>query len=192
MYRGKRYIKAKKRYTNFFLFYIAVAIVMFTGYTFSRYTTTVSTDESIIGIAKFNVKVNDEYIGTERPFQLQLSNNNNTYMSKIAPDVKNAYFEIIIDPTGTEVSLEYEFNFNLESITQNVSITSYTVNDGQKITVEDNIIKGDILLPSNEKGFEAKDVVNIKVYWEWNEDIINPTINNDSMSVTSIIKQKIN
>lgn len=192
MTKGKRYKETKKRYANFFFFYITVAIIMFTGYTFSRYTTTIKSDQAAISIAKFNVKVNGEYVGNSDPFQIQLSPNANTQNNKIAPDVQGGYFEIIIDPTETEVSLEYEFVFNLDSITQNVRITKYTVNGGPDLAITDNVIKGDILLPSQEKGFEAKDAVNIKAYWEWNEDIVNPTITSNNMSVTSIIKQKLN
>lgn len=189
----KRYNKVKKRYKNFFSFYIVLVFVIFTSYTFSRYTTTVNTDKDEISVAKFSVTVNGQHIGSSDPFQIQLSPNSNTYNNKIAPDVQGGYFEIVIDPTGTEVSLEYELTFNLSNISQKMNIIKYTINNGQEISVTNNIIKGDILLPSSESGFEAKDSINIKAYWEWNEDIINPTItNSNNINVTSIIRQKIN
>ena len=122
MYRGKRYKNSKRRYYTFFMFYAVIAILSFAGFTFSRYITTVNAEDASIGIAKFNVKVNGQYIGTSTPFYLQLSQNSNTYNNKIAPDVQNGYFEIVIDPTGTEVSLEYEFTFNVANLDQNIRL----------------------------------------------------------------------
>ena len=192
MSKGKRYKKSEKRYSTFFLFYAVVAVLSFASFTFSRYITTANVDDVAISVAKFNVKVNGQYIGADTPFYLQLSQNTNTYNNKIAPDVQNGHFEIVIDPTSTEVSLEYEFTFNVANIDQNVHLVKYTVNDGEEQNIVDNMIKGEILLPDNTKGFEEKDTIIIKVYWEWNEDIVNPTIGNNNISVISVVKQKIN
>lgn len=192
MSKGKRYKKAKKRYTNFFLFYIIVAIIVFIGYTFSRYTAVMNSEESSILVAKFNVKVNDIVVGDEENFELKLSPTSNTQDNKIAPE-QEGYFEINIDPTGTEVSLEYEFDFNLKNLYKDIHLTRFTANDGESINITDNVVKGDINLPSKERGFLKSEKTSIKVYWEWTgEDIVNPVITEKDISVISTIRQKIN
>ena len=96
MPRGKRYKRVKKRFNNFLLFYVIIAVIIFTFYTLSRYMTMADSDDNLVDVAKFNVKVNDVLINNEEPFQLRLSPNANTYNNKIAPDVKDGYFEITI------------------------------------------------------------------------------------------------
>ena len=193
MSKGKRYKKrAKKRYINFFLFYIIVAMITFIGYTFSGYTQVVDSEGSPILVAQFNVKVNDIVVGEGNKFELQLSPSKNTLVNKISPD-HEGYFEIVIDPTGTEVSLEYEFKFHLENLYKDIHLTTFTVNDGDPIKITDNDVKGDILLPNSETGFSESEKTTIKVNWEWNgEDIVNPEITDKDISVISTIRQKIN
>ena len=59
----------------------------------------------------------------------------------------------------------------------------------------DNIITGEILLASNSStGFTSFDKITIRVFWEWTEDITNPTITDlktQTIDVTATIKQKI-
>ena len=191
MYVRKGDVRSRKRISNFLIFYLMIVVLFFANYTFSKYTEVISPETSV-GIAKFNVEVNNSILGEETTFDIKLSQNSNTYNNKIAPE-SNGFFEIEIDPTGTETSLEYKFTFNMENLNSNIHLTKYTINNGSDLSITDNIIQGDIKLPSSGHGFTKDDLVNLKVYWEWNgEDIVNPSISNDNIEVSSVIRQKIN
>ncbi len=189
MYR-KRY-RLKKRIKNFLIFYCCIAFLFIANYTFARYITTTSST-SQIGVANFQVKVNDVDVVLGETFEFELSPNANTYNSKMAPNSKG-YFEIEIDPSETEVALDYEFQFDLSKIDEDVHLTEFHVNDSTKIAIEDNVVQGTIDLPNQDTGFTTDDKTNLKIYWEWNEegDIINPVITDTNIEVTSVIKQKI-
>ena len=54
------------------------------------------------------------------------------------------------------------------------------------------------ILPENAKtGFTSEDAITIRVYWEWNEDIVitgstMPDITQKNIKATCVVKQKIN
>lgn len=197
MAKGKRFkTKKKSRLKNFLYFYLVIVVVMFANYTFSRYTAT-SNSTTTTNVAKFSVKVNDINLNEEQYFNLKLSPTTNTYNGKIAPDTTGD-FEIEIDPTDTEVSLEYTLKINVTNFNNKLVLQNYSVDNGTTFVAipEDSIIKGEINLPENaNSGFKSEDKVIIKVYWKWEEDITNPTLKdlkNKTISITSTIKQKIN
>lgn len=189
---AKRYKeKQKKNIKNFIIFYICISILFIASYTVSRYVNT-TTGSPEIGIAKFNVTVNNKSVTEGLPFELSLSPTKTTTDSKIAPN-ETGYFEIIINPTGTEVSLEYEFKFNLEELNENFKLAYFTIDDSeeQNTILDNTIVKGELLLP-NAQAFTEK--TNIKVYWTWDEEIHNPDINsldNKNIGVSATIKQRI-
>lgn len=189
---AKRYKeKQKKNIKNFIIFYICISILFIAGYTLSRYVNT-TTGSPEIGIAKFNVTVNDIDVTANKPFELIFSDTSKFVSKKIAPS-SLGYFEIIINPTGTEVSLEYEFKFNLEELNENFKLAYFTIDDSeeQNTILDNTIVKGDLLLP-NAQAFTEK--ANIKVYWTWDEEIHDPDINsldNKNIGVSATIKQKI-
>lgn len=198
MYKGKRYALKQKRYRNFFIFYIIIVIFVFSNYTFSKYTKTVTSESTPISVAKFNVKVNEQIIGVNNEFNLTLSPSNeedkiNTKDNKMVPTSERR-FDIVIDPTGTEVALEYEFQFNVKDA--NIIVTKYSLDNGKtfKTDVENNVVKGDILLKDNKEGFTDKEKVTLSVYLKWDDsqDIYNPTFTDTNVTVACIINQKIN
>lgn len=199
MSKGKRFkTKKKKRLVNFIAFYTILVFFMFINYTFSRYTVTTG-KTATIEIAKFTIKVNETTVEQSNTFGLKLSPTTNTADNKISPD-STGYFDIEIDPAGTEVSLEYQIFFDLTSIqtaSRKITLTEYSLDSGAT-NIEmptDNIITGEILLASNSStGFTSSDKITIRVFWEWTEDITNPTITDlktQTIDVTATIKQKI-
>ncbi len=193
--KGRRY-KKEKNLKDFLIFYIIISLFFIAIYTFSRYVTTVS-GNSQISIAKFNVTVNGKSIVEDKAFDLTLSPTTTTTDNKIAPN-STGYFEIEINPNLTEVSLEYEFIFNLKELDDDFKLTYFTVNEDNMhhdIT-ENTTVKGDIPLPSTGEAFTNEDKVNIKVYWAWDgqDDIYNENINaldKKNISVSAIVRQKI-
>lgn len=192
----KRYKHVKKnRVKKLLIFYVFICIFFIASYTLSRYVTQISGDPEI-GIAKFNVTVNDIDVTKGLPFELNLSPTTTTTDGKIAPN-ETGYFEIEINPNLTEVSLEYEFEFDFTEMPEKFKLTYFTINDKEtKYPIENNIIKRDLILPNTIHGFTEEDKKTIKVYWSWEqEDITNPDINdinNKAISVKATVKQKIN
>jgi len=196
--RAKR---RKKRLSSFLMFYLIIVLFTFVSFTFSRYTATTDS-QATIQIAKFNIFVNNKDIMQEQKFNLALSSAGNVYNNKLAPD-SEGYFEISINPDGTHVSLEYEIAFDLTEINseiinsnnekRNITLTGYSIDGGNTILdiSQNNTIYGEINLREGSTGFVAEDTVVLKVYWEWEQDIINPTFENQTIEVTSIVKQKI-
>lgn len=194
MKKGKRY--KNNKLTNFLWFYTIVSTLLIFGYTFSRYLAIIEPD-GIIKIAKFNVKVNDKNVIENEAFILNLITNSNAYEKKFIPE-SNGYFNFIINPAGTEVSLEYEFKFDLEELNENFKLLYFTINDSEThySIIDNNIVKETLALPSKEKAFTDDNITTIKVYWSWNDktDNYNPDINtmdNKDIGVTAIVKQKI-
>lgn len=194
---GKRYKhKQKKNLMNFLIFYTIICIFFIASYTLSRYVNTTSGSAGI-GIAKFKVNVNDISVIENKSFELKFSETSNFASKKVAPN-NSGYFEIIIDPTGTEVSLEYEFKFKLDNLDEDFKLQYYTINDtATHYDITDgNTVKNDLLLPNNEKGFTESEKTDIKVYWSWDKksDTYNPDItglDNKDMGVFAIVRQKI-
>ena len=194
---GKRYKhKQKKNFMNFLIFYTIICIFFIASYTLSRYVNTTSGSTGI-GIAKFKVNVNDISVIENKPFELKFSETSNFASKKVAPN-NSGYFEIIVDPTGTEVSLEYEFKFKLDNLDEDFKLQYFTINDtATHYDITDgNTVKNDLLLLNNEKGFTESEKIDIKVYWSWDKksDTYNPDItdlDNKDMGVFAIVRQKI-
>ena len=194
---GKRYKhKQKKNFMNFLIFYTIICIFFIASYTLSRYVNTTSGITGI-GIAKFKVNVNDISVAENKPFELKFSEESTFVSQKVAPN-NSGYFEIIVDPTGTEVSLEYEFKFKLDNLDEDFKLQYYTINDtATHYDITDgNTVKNDLLLLNNEKGFTESEKIDIKVYWSWDKksDTYNPDItglDNKDMGVFAIVRQKI-
>ncbi len=192
--RRRRKFKIKeKRYHNFIVCYLVIVAITFANYTFSRYTTTFESTATI-KTARFNILVNDNMLGEEEKFDLLLvSDSSNTYNNKLAPD-STGYFEIVINPSGTHVSVEYEVIFDISKINsegKTVVLTKYSLDKGVTFTQmpSDNRIEGEILL--NEEAFTSSDAVTLRVYWQWQQDITNPVFNDEVIQVTSTVKQKV-
>ena len=194
---GKRYKhKQKKNFMNFLIFYTIICIFFIASYTLSRYVNTTS-GSAEISIAKFKVNVNDINVAENKPFELKFSQTSTFVSQKVAPH-NSGYFEIIVDPTGTEVSLEYEFKFKLDNLDEDFKLQYYTINDtATRYDITDgNTVKNDLLLSNNEKGFTESEKTDIKVYWSWDKksDTYNPDItglDNKDMGVFAIVRQKI-
>lgn len=197
----------KRRWTDFFIFYMILVFFVFSNFTLSKYSAK-SEATVTLNVAQFKVKINEEDIMQTKAFDLALSPTSNTLNNKLAPD-SEGYFDIEINPDGAQVSLDYEIELDLSQIENtNINLKNYTVDytsnysdetEKEFIDVpENNKITGDIKLPENAKtGFTTEDAITIRVYWEWNEDIVitgttMPDITQKNIKATCVVKQKIN
>ena len=192
----ERKCRTKKRIKNFLIFYTLICILLIISYTLSRYVEVVQ-GTSGIDIAGFKVSVNGVDVRDGALIQFKFSDTSTFLNGKVAPN-NSGYFEFTINPAGTEVSLEYEFMFEIDDIDADFKLTDCTINemeDSCDIT-DGNLIKNYLLLPNNDRGFTEADAITVKVYWSWEEqeDIIDPDISvyeNKNINVIATVKQKI-
>lgn len=120
-------------------------------------------------IAKWQVLVNSNNVNLAENFIIDNFNSDNLYVKegKIAPDV-SGYFDIEIDPNGTQVSFSYEISFDFTGLDERFVIDNVIETNGYEITNEGNKYFGKILLSDIKNGVKH----NIRVYIKWinNED----------------------
>lgn len=201
MLDNKKYKEIRrKRLNNFLLFYTFIILFLCFNMTISKYGA-IGKANSNISIAAWKIKINNENIETSNTFVL---NNNQqtagaqTTNNKIAPD-SNGYFEIILDLSDTEVSIDYKLEIDTSILEKNgisLQLTGYSINGGTINQIENNTISGEkILREVNGKiiKFTEEDNCNIKIYWNWTADIENPEFTGESLkiNVNAIVQQKL-
>ena len=134
--------------------------------------------ENNIGV--WNINVNNTTItqAQQQTFQItgsniQFVNSNLVADNKMAPD-RIAYFDILVDPTGTDVSIIYQIDVNIASVSSaSLQITSVenkfisTTNEEEtnsQSIINGNSIKG--IIPLSVIQQEKKN--RIRVYFKWN------------------------
>lgn len=145
----------------------------FVGESYAKYVTNVNSVASM-SVARWKILINDKDILNENEANQVITpvflENENINSNVIAPTSKG-YFELVLDAEGADVSFNYTITttVNSESAVNDLKVTSYSIDDGDLITVSDNNpITGSILYT----GVKTK---NIKVYLEWSDT------ENDSM-----------
>lgn len=122
---------------------------------------------------KWIIKINDVDITNEQNLKFSINNfiyekNDKVADNKIAPN-GSGYFDLIIDPTGTDVSVRYDISFDF-SIADNIPSLKIDVinNDSDIIKTSDNNYTGVIKLSDIKKG--KKSNLRVKIMWENIED----------------------
>ena len=88
----------------------------------------------------------------------------------IAPG-RSGYFDLVLDPTGTDVSIRYDITLNIpDELSDNISCY-VTTNDGNTVRTADNVYSGILDLNSITSGGMATLRVNIE--WANNSDYDN-------------------
>lgn len=129
------------------------------------------TDLSVVSnSAKWIIKLNDTDIIKNKEFSinsLNIINNDSVLNGKFAPGV-SGYFDVIVVPTGTEVSIIYNVTMDLSSI-NNDSIVLSSVNElsgRELIKTGENTYTGIIPLEDINNGVTC----NIRFTFEWLDD----------------------
>lgn len=192
----KNRYKSKKniRFVRFLGFYVILAFFLLFYNTFARYTTVVQ-NESTVEIADWQISINNKDIlnGETLVNSLQLIPDTQiTTDNKIAPGQKG-YFDIIINPEGTDVAIQYMLNFNTTNIPSGILLTKYEILEtGISARIENNTIEGEINL-QEENQLTQEEKKTIRVFWEWNEvsTYIPTGEENYRIQATVTVKQKI-
>lgn len=189
--------RGKRRIIKFFAFYLFFAFLLIVYSSYSRYTI-IEEGTPKAYIASWKVEINNQDITDKQTLTnvIELvpdSTIQTTTDNKLAPG-KSGHFDLIINPEGTEVAVEYNINFDTTNLPTGIELTRYEI-------VEDNIsenlinsnIVGQINLTNREQALSENDKKTIRVYWEWKEDTVDiPTEGtNYNISVTINLQQKI-
>lgn len=155
-----------------------IICISFIKETYAKYITEANANANI-KVAKWKILVNNQDIVNNNNITETISpkftGNSNIKDDVIAPGA-TGYFDLIIDPTNTDVTFSYEItsSVNENSSVKDLYITGYSINDNEEINFnedEQKIIKNTI--------FYAEDRTNtkIRVYISW-QDGENETMDN--------------
>ena len=191
--------KSNKRFIRFAFFYAILIFVVLIMNTNSKYVSSTPITARA-DIAVWNVSINNTTITSQQVLtgDITLVTNSNlnqtTTDNKLAPG-KSGYFDVIINPEGTEVAIEYVVQFDLSNLPEDLKLKNYSIiEDGTTGTITENSITGDILLNANKDALSSNDKKTIRVNWEWEDKEINTIPNkNDTYTIegTIVVKQKI-
>lgn len=158
--------------------FLLIAII---GGTYARYTSTAS-GNTTAQVAKWAVKINETDIVSGNEFTVDFTEvkNDNVVDGRIAPS-STLYADFEVDPTGSEVAIDYSFVLGeITASTGNVpagltvSKVCTVAEDKTEtaLTAEEGKYKGTINLVSQTAALTANDKVKVRVYVEWanNED----------------------
>ena len=186
--------KSAKRFVRFICFYLILAFFLLFYSTFARYTTVVQ-NESIVAIANWQISINNSNIinsGTLTNTLELIPSTQTTTNNKLAPG-QNGYFDIIINPEGTDVAVEYTINFDVTNLPTGITLTTYEIlEDGVSTNIENNKIDGEISLQQKQQ-LSSTETKTLRVYWEWNGTSSDIPTGEESYKIQALItvKQKI-
>lgn len=125
-----------------------------------------------MNVAKFNLFVNNNNIVDTKSFNINnitVLNNENVLDGKIAPGVRG-YFELILDPKDSDVSIYYEVSLDLKDVLNDgIILDSVESDSGSLINVDKNTYAGVFTLDEIKNKVQK----NIKIYFSW--------VNNDEV-----------
>lgn len=134
---------------------------------------------SNLGIGKWIIKLNNVDIskGYSENFIIDNmidSENENIEDGYIAPG-KSGYFDIVIDPSGTEVAIRYDIQINLESMNlpDNIKLSVNNLSNNTPIKTDNNRYSGIISLDDINKGNNI--TLRLNINWDNSDDNYNDT-----------------
>lgn len=123
-----------KRLKRFLLFYSFLALFLFSYNTLARYTT-YSINAVTADVAKWIIQINNIEISKDTQeisniIDLVPSSETKTTENKLAPG-QSGYFDIAINPAGTEVALEYTITLDITNVPTGITFKGYKLNRGR-------------------------------------------------------------
>lgn len=153
-----------------FLILIMSLAVLFTVYNIYDTYALLETDEIVsndINTAKWNIKINDTLLGDTTSFVvdgIKIDENDYTKENKLAPGL-TGYFDILIDPTDTDVSIKYTISFDFSNVPEGIDVLGVAETSGDTLIETDkNTYTNVLTLDDIKKGIKN----NIRVNFSWN------------------------
>ena len=157
---------------------LAILFIMFftISNSYARYTF-VTSDNAIITVAKWNIQINGELITSstnELNGNIQLYNLSDNSTKIDSGD--ECYFDVIINPSTTEVAISYSIEINLEesNLPSGTQITKYEMFSGsaenEKKDKENNvgqnylIVSENVLLPEEKTELDETSIRRYRIY----------------------------
>ena len=189
--RSARRISKKKHKMRIFyiIIFITIAIIVIIGGTHAKYSG-LSSGTGTIQVANWNIRINGESILAN---QNTITNDLNLIIDTSPMDgiIRNGdtgYFDIVINPTGTEVNSDYEINLSfLKSnvASTDMQFTHYSFDNGtNKTSLQNNTITGTFNINSLNS-------VTCRVYWEWTGNVSVNGANECEINANVNVSQKI-
>ena len=183
--------KSRKNKTKIYLFIILVMVVLIVIIegTHAGYIGDSSGTGTIL-VSKWNININGENILAQNTLSDELEINIDTSpMDGIIRNGDTGYFDILINPTGTEVSVDYEINLSFlksNELSTDMEFTNYSFNNGtEKNEIENNKINGTINLTNLNS-------VTCRVYWKYTGNVLENYSENYEINADVKVKQKLN
>lgn len=172
---------------------LGIASIYIIKETYAVYETN-TTGTADFSIGSWVINLNNIDISSGQTVSFSINNFNYSDSSHIANGViapgRSGYFDLILDPSGTDVSVRYDITLNMEQEYED-NITYYvTATDGTTIQTGPNTYSGIIDLASIDDGDTAR--LRIVVEWvdnaSYNEsDTLLGLANNPSISIPAEI-----
>jgi len=143
-------------------------------------------------LGKWNIKINNQDISNASIQELLIDNfvvqeNSHTLPGKFAPGMAGS-FEICIDPTSTDVSIEYIIKIdttNLDGNSINIISIEEIEHNNSIVEIEENTYLGRILLEDIKNNITNT----IKIVFEWTN---NEQYNSQDTSLGTVLNPKLN
>ncbi len=171
---NERYrIHNKKRTNKSLLLYLAIFALFVFSTSFSKYLNN-GASRFEAEVAKWSIKINgvqiDQSTSTITNEMNLVVTENESQDGKIMPGQKG-YFDIVIDPKYTEVSLKYTITLNTTDLPENLELKSYALNDfNLKNTMPNNNTLEGLILLDGKDSLEDVDRKTFRIYWEWPQE----------------------
>lgn len=127
------------------------------------------------GVGKWNIKLNNNDIinGSTYEFEIDtitILGNNNVVDGKIAPGL-SGYFDIIIDPSNTDVSVRYDLKIPIEQLENSkIKIANvYELSGNELIQTSEDTYTGIILLENVKQ--DVQNTIRVEFKWEDGDEI---------------------
>ncbi len=196
MKTGKMQKSSKK------LIVLAIIVLMATlSYdTFSRYYS-IYMNDSNLKLAPWRISVNNKKITTSENITVKpdlivvTDSTTERYQNKLVPGC-SGYFDLIIDPTGTGVSVDYIIDFKPEKLPGGMEYIKYDIigETTDNVFPENYKIIGNMKL-SEGNLLDSNDILKYRIYWNYKDDDelnkVIPMNNEEGIMVSISLKQSI-
>lgn len=168
---------------------LALVLVFSITYTYARYLTSIDTSsEATIAKWAVSVKEGSNELSTTQKLTLTVNENENVVSGKIAPGA-TATGEFVIDPTGSEVAIDYEVKIDTANMTNSkMAIESLKVGD----TVLNKDASGNYIGSISLADVVANKTTTVKVTVAWTNDEANNEIDTATGKTAGTIEIPIN
>lgn len=171
--KEKYTLKSKKRTRQFIFFYSILVIFFVLDLSFAKYEMT-SEGYTKVTVANWKIALNGQELSSNNNTLTNIitliptTNIDDTDPTKIKPK-QSGYFDIEIDPTGTEVSFLYQITLDLTNsiLPNNFNITSYSINDEIVTDLPDTNLVSNTVFLGDKNIFTANDKQIIRFFWSW-------------------------